>query len=117
MLAGQDAMVVTEDGDGAPKQHTHSYCCLDYPSFVDVVQACHPLGPAPGLAAHGDHMAGGLSWFILVPLACFSWALHWYLRTLLLRLLRLYCPRLQSGSYLAASSSICSFNCNPGGTV
>lgn len=27
-----------EEGDAVPKQHTHSYCCLDYPAIVDVVQ-------------------------------------------------------------------------------
>ena len=65
MLAGQDAVVVTEDGDGAPKQHTHSYCCLDYPSFVDVVQARHPPEPAAGWAMHADHMLDGFT--------CITW--------------------------------------------
>lgn len=36
MLGGTE--VADENADGAPKQHTHSYCCLDYPTIVDVVQ-------------------------------------------------------------------------------
>lgn len=38
MMGGSEVAQEEDDGDAVPKQHTHSYCCLDYPAVVDVVQ-------------------------------------------------------------------------------
>lgn len=37
MLAGQVA-VTEEDGEATQRQLTHSYCCVDYPRFIDMLQ-------------------------------------------------------------------------------
>lgn len=37
MLAGQVA-VAEEDGEATQRQLTHSYCCIDYPRFIDMLQ-------------------------------------------------------------------------------
>ena len=37
MLAGQTA-VTEEEGEATQRHLTHSYCCIDYPRFVDMLQ-------------------------------------------------------------------------------
>ncbi len=37
MLAGQTA-VTEEEGEATQRHLTHSYCCIDYPRFIDMLQ-------------------------------------------------------------------------------
>ena len=49
MLAGQTAVAADGEGEAAQKHHTHSYCCIDYPRFIDTLQVgccswpCRPV--------------------------------------------------------------------------
>jgi hypothetical protein len=39
MLAGQ-VSVAEDDPEATQRQLTHSYCCIDYPRFIDMLQVC-----------------------------------------------------------------------------
>lgn len=42
MLAGQ-VSVAEDDPEATQRQLTHSYCCIDYPRFIDMLQVCAML--------------------------------------------------------------------------